>query len=200
MNYKISTDTITDFTQLTAKCCPSGFEFRIREDYIIIHRIDFHIETHFPSMEECIRIARNLHVQLQCNGNPIPLPQWFIHGNKAKLTKFRMSENYPIYIKNVVEEYPYSILNELQKRYYHIISTNPSARAGYDTRSIFKRSLINQKAEFYKPKSRPPFSEDLIRYALLLRYTSRQACKLHLGNFPLPYFSLLEKIQTGDMG
>ena len=24
----LSTDTITDFTQLTAKCCPSGFEFK----------------------------------------------------------------------------------------------------------------------------------------------------------------------------
>ena len=39
-----------------------------------------------------------------------------------------MYENFPTYIKNVVEEDPYSILNELQKR------------------------------QHYKPKGRPPFS------------------------------------------
>ena len=31
---------------------------------------------------------------------------------------------------------------------YHIIFTNPSARAGYDTRSIFKRSLTGLTSEF----------------------------------------------------
>ena len=30
----LSTDTKTDFTQLTVKCCPSGFEFKKHEDYI----------------------------------------------------------------------------------------------------------------------------------------------------------------------
>ena len=32
--------------------------------------------------------------------------------------------------------------------FYHIIFTNPSARAGYDTRSIFKRSLTGLNSEF----------------------------------------------------
>ena len=164
----LSTDTITDFTQLTAKCCPSGFEFK--KHYILIYRIVFDVETHFPSIKECIRIDRNLHVHLQCNGNPIPLPQWFIHENNGKLTKLSMLENFPTYIKNVLEEDPHSILNELQKR------------------------------QHYKPKGRPPFSADLIRYALLLRYTSRQAYKLLLEKFPLPSFSLLEKIQSSGVG
>ena len=31
---------------------------------------------------------------------------------------------------------------------YHIIFTNPSAQAGYDTRSIFKRSLTRLNSEF----------------------------------------------------
>ena len=154
---------------MTAKCCP-GFEFKKHEDYILIYRIGFDIETHFPSIKECIRIDQNLHVQLQCNGNPIPLPQRFIHGNNAKLTKFSILENFPTYIKNLVEEDPYSILNKLQKR------------------------------QHYKPKGRLPLSEDLIRYALLLHYTSRQAYKFLLEKFPLPSFSLLEKIQSGGVG
>ena len=60
----LSTDTITDVTQLTAKCCPSGFEFKKHEDYILIYRIVFDIETHFPSIKECICIDGNLHVHL----------------------------------------------------------------------------------------------------------------------------------------
>ena len=75
-----------------------------------------------------------------------------------------MLENFPQYMKNVVEEHPNSILQELQKRQY------------------------------YKPKGRHSFSVELIRYALLLRYTSHQAYKLLLEKFPLPSFSLLEKI------
>ena len=81
-----------------------------------------------------------------------------------------MLKNFPTYIKNVVEEDPYSILNELQKR------------------------------QHYKPKGRPPFSADLICYALLLHYTSRQAYKFLLEKFPLPSFSLFEKIQSGGVG
>ena len=163
----LSTDTIMDFNQLTAKC-PSGFEFKKHEDYILIYRILFDIETHFPSMKECIRIDLNLHVMLQCNGNPLPLPQWLTYGNNAKLTKFSMLEIFPTYIKN--EEDPYSILKDLRKR------------------------------QHYKPKGRPPFSADLISYALLLRCTSRQAYKLLLEKFPSPSFSLLKKIQSARVG
>ena len=32
--------------------------------------------------------------------------------------------------------------------YYMVLFTNPSARAGYDTRSIFKRSLTGLNSEF----------------------------------------------------
>ena len=33
--------------------------------------------------------------------------------------------------------------------YMILIFTNPSARAGYDTRSIFKRSLTGLNSEFF---------------------------------------------------
>ena len=39
----------------------------------------------------------------------------------------------------------------------------------------------------------------MIRYALLLRYTSLQAYKLFLENFPLPSISLLNKLQKGGV-
>ena len=63
-------------------------------------------------------------------------------------------------MQNVEEEHLYSILKELQKRHH------------------------------YKQRGRPSFCTELKRYALLLRYTSKQPCKLP---------SLLEKIQRGGV-
>ena len=37
----------------------------------------------------------------------------------------------------------------------------------------------------------------MIRYTLHLRYTSLQACRLFFERFPMPYLSLLNKIQQG---
>ena len=49
----------------------------------------------------------------------------------------------------------------------------------------------------YKQRGRSSFSAEIIRYALLLPYTSLK--NLFLGKFPLPSFSLLEKIQRGGV-
>ena len=51
-----------------------------------------------------------------------------------------------------------------------------------------KDNIINQKAVLH------------FLQTLLLHYTSRQAYKLFLEKFPLPSFSLLEKIQSGGLG
>ena len=161
-------DTIRSFEDLEKiKCCPTGFSFTKNEKYVWIFRIDFD-ETNFPLLKECIRIDKNLHVQLQYYGNPIPLPQWFVKGHNAKLTRFSMLENFPPYIQSIVIEHPNSILKELQK------------------------------IQHFKPNN-PSFSVELIRYSLLLRYTSPQAYKLLVEQLPFPSFSSLEKIQKGDV-
>ena len=110
-----------------------------------------------------------LHVQLQYNGDPVPLPPWFIKGRNAKLTRVSMLENLPAYIRNVATETPFTILDELNER------------------------------KNFKPKGRPPYSAAMIRFALHLRYTSAQAYRLLLEKFPLPSFSLLNKIQKGGV-
>ena len=42
----------------------------------------------------------------------------------------------------------YKIKDTQSHIYIYIIFTNPSGRAGYDTRSIFKRSLTGLNSEF----------------------------------------------------
>ena len=57
---------------------------------------------------------------------------------------------------------------------------------------------MNLIKETYKPQGRPPYAS-MIRYALQLRYTSLQACRLFFERFPMPYLSLLNKIQQGGV-
>ena len=73
-----------------------------------------------------------------------------------------MLEDFPNYIRNFQETkiIPSDILNELQE------------------------------IRFKKPVDRPRYSVNLLCYALLLRYTSTQACKLLLEQFSLPSLSL----------
>ena len=80
-----------------------------------------------------------------------------------------MLENFPSYIKNLADVNPYSLLDEIENRRH------------------------------YKPKGRPPYSSVMIRYALILRYTSFQCYKLLLEKFPLSSISLLNKLQTGGV-
>ena len=56
-----------------------------------------------------------------------------------------------------------------------------------------------KKKQFLKPKGRPPYSVDMIRYRLHLRHTSYQAYKQLLEKLQLPSILLLNKIQQGGM-
>ena len=60
-------------------------------------------------------------------------------------------------------------------------------------------SLKDLETSDYKPKGRKPYSSQLLRFALLVCYTSGQAYKLLLENFPLPSFSLLQKLKRGSV-
>ena len=160
--------TIKEMTELE-KHIPAGFSCRKTSDYILFYRIEFNEATGFPRICESIKVDSELHVQLQYNGDPVPLPPWFIKGRNAKLTRVSMLENLPAYIRNVATETPFTILDELNER------------------------------KNFKPKGRPPYSAAMIRFALHLRYTSAQAYRLLLEKFPLPSFSLLNKIQKGGV-
>ena len=113
------------------------------------------------------KVNKELHVQLQFSENPRTLPYWFVRGTNAKLSGFGMLINLAPYIRNFSEQNPYSLIEELEKR------------------------------RNYKPKGHHPFSSEMIRYALLLRYTSLQSYTLLLEKNPLPSISLLNKLQQG---
>ena len=153
------------------KHCPSGFTARRTDHALMFYRISYDKKTEFPKLLESIKIDENMHVQLQFNGDPVPLPTWFIdhsHGN-AKLTRISMIANIITHMQNVTSDTEYSLLDELKER------------------------------KNFKPKGRPPYSTGMLRFALHLRYTSAQAYRLLLEKFPLPSFSLLNKLQKGGV-
>ena len=78
-----------------------------------------------------------------------------------------MLENFPSDISSVVDDNPSSVLDELRER------------------------------EHYEAKGCLPYSPEIMRYTLLLPYTSAQSYKLLLEKFPLPSFSLLRQLHKG---
>ena len=55
------------------------------------------------------------------------------------------------------------------------------------------------KIQHYSAKGRPPYSSDMIRFSLMLRYTSAQAYTLMMETLPLPAMSKLRKLRKGSV-
>ena len=72
-------DFVEDFEVLNEQHSLDGFNCQKSEDAIIFDNLVFDEETQFPNILETIKVDRDLHVQLQYNGDQIPLPPWFIH-------------------------------------------------------------------------------------------------------------------------
>ena len=161
---------VINFEQLTDKVSPPGFEYRKLEYSVIYYNLQFDESKQFPKVLEIIKIDSSLRVKLQYNDIPLPLPSWLTSSFNGTLTKLSMLENLPAYIKNTVSEKHEELLEELNRR------------------------------KLFQPKGRPPYSPSMIRYALLLRYTSLQAYKLLLNKFPFPSISLLNRIQQNSVG
>ena len=162
-------DTIMSLPDLNETTAPDGFQFKKSNDHSLCYNLVFAEETKFPKILETIKVDSNLHVQLEYNGIPVLLPQWFEQGHNTRLKKVSMLENLPSQIRNVAFDNYNELLDELNKR------------------------------QFLKPKGRPPYSVEMIRYGLHLRHTSFQAYKQLLEKFPLASVSLLDKIQQGGV-
>ena len=141
------------------------------EFYLVVLQSGYPYVDGFPVIFESIKVDQSLHVQLQFNGHPAPLPAWFTKGRNATLTRFSQLNNFPNAIRVVSEETECS------------------------------RSLLNEILDIsnYQAKGRPPYSSAMIRFALHLRYTSLQSYKLLLEKFPLPSISTLHRIQAGGV-
>ena len=165
----LSQDIIGDFSELNSTHAPPGFQCAKSDNSIVFFNLTYF--DGFPVIFESIKVDQSLHVQLQFNGHPVPLPVWFTKGRNATLTRFSQLNNFPNAIRVVSQETECS------------------------------RSLLNEMLDIsnYQAKGRPPYSSAMIRFALHLRYTSLQTYKLLLEKFPLPSIFTLHRIQAGGV-
>ena len=162
-------DTISNFEELNSSHSRMGFIAYKSENYILYYNLVYHEDTGFPEIKEAIKIDRDLRVYLQHESRPVPLPTWLIERKNGMISRHSMLQNLPGYIRNKSEEHSNSILDELQQQQY------------------------------YKPKGRPPYSAEMMRFALLLRYTLSQSYKYLLDHFSLPSFSTINKLKQGEL-
>ena len=169
INAFLSQDIIGDFSELNSTHAPTGFQCTKSDNSIVFFNLTY--VDGFPVIFESIKVDQSLHVQLQFNGHPVPLPAWFTKGRNATLTRFSQLNNFPNAIRVVSEETECS------------------------------RSLLNEMLDIsnHQAKGRPPYSSAMIRFALHMRYTSLQSYKLLLEKFPLPSISTLHRIQAGGV-
>ena len=79
-----SKDIINSINDLTEFNSPPEFKFQQFGDSVVFYKLKFDDVTQFPVVLESIRVDKDLHVKLQYNGIPLPLPSWFVN-NHAKL-------------------------------------------------------------------------------------------------------------------
>ena len=162
-------DTIKIFSDFSEKLCLPGYSCYKTNDFIVYYNLIFGKLDVFPTVYKAIQIDNQLHVNLRHYNNPVPLPAWFTTGRSARLTSKAMLENFSNHLQNVNKNDENDLIQELQKR------------------------------QQYKPKGRPPYSSKIIKFSLLIRYTSTQAYKLLLQKLPFPSLLLLAKLKSGSM-
>ena len=128
INAFLSQDIIGDFSELNSIHAPPGFQCTKSDNSIVFFNLTY--VDGFPVIFESIKVDQSLHIQLQFNGHPVPLPAWFTKGRNATLTRFSQLINFPNAIRVVSEETECS------------------------------RSLLNEMLDItnYQAKGRPPYS------------------------------------------
>ena len=111
----------------------------------------FYEEGDITPYMESIEVNQHLHVKLHHKGSKVPLPGWFNSMNRCKMTSVGMLQNFVSHMHNIAADWPHHILAEIQKNIY------------------------------FKPQGRSPYSPELLRFALMQRYTSSQAYTMILG-------------------
>ena len=76
------------------------------------------MRSNLQKKSESIKVDDDLHVQLQYNGMPLPLPQLSVKGlfKVATVKKLTYLENFPAYTRNTTTCNYNKLLNELNQR------------------------------------------------------------------------------------
>ena len=124
------------------------------------------ISSGVADVKECITIYTDFQVKLTYEGSPIPLPSYNLNSTDHKLTHLDALEKLPNYCRNFDSKFDIDVIKEL----IHL--------------------------RYFSPRGRPKYSSQVLRFSLMLRYTSNSAYNLLKKYIPLPSYSLLRKLKS----
>ena len=83
---------IRTFQDLNKSITPAGFQFKELDNCVLYFDLIFDNETKFAKILESIKVDDGLHVHLQYNDMPLPLPHaisvtWFVQGHNPGNTE-----------------------------------------------------------------------------------------------------------------
>ena len=160
--------TIKDFDDVTRflKKSPEYQDFTFRSTEYSITAYHLVIDAGIARVKECISIDKAFHITLSFEGSPVPLPEYIDRATGSKLTHLYLLENLPNYCRNVTSNFDIQVIKELLNICY------------------------------ISPRGRPKYTANILKFALLLRYTSNSAYQLLKKYIPLPSQSLLRSLKS----
>ena len=109
----LADDSIKKRSDINENLVLPRYSFQQRDDHVKFFKLVDN-EMLLPEVTECIRIDKKLHVKLFFKCLPLPLRQWFRHGQDCRLTRKSVLENFPAYLLSQTEKFD-SIFEELRE-------------------------------------------------------------------------------------
>ena len=145
---------------------PEYASFKLHIEDSFVTAYHLVISSGLASVKECITIYSDFQVKLSYEGSLIPLPSYIKNSTDHKITHLDALENLPKYCRNFDSNYDVDVIKELIQLCY------------------------------FSPRGRPKYSSQVLRFSLLLRYTSNSAYGVLKKYLPLPSNSLLRKLKS----
>ena len=145
---------------------PEYASFKLHIEYSFVTAYHLVISCGLAGVKECITIYTDFQVKLSYEGSLIPLPSFIQNSTDHKITHLDALQNLPNYCRNFDSKYDVDVIKELIQLCY------------------------------FSPRGRPKYSSQVMRFSLLLRYTSNSAYSFLKKYIPLPSNSLLRKLKS----
>ena len=145
---------------------PEFASFKLHIEDSFVTAYHLVIRSGLASVKECITIYTYFQVKLSFENSQIPLPSYIQNSTDHKLTHLDALENLPSYCRNFNSKYDVDVIKELIQLCY------------------------------FSPRGRPKYSSQVLRFSLMLRYTSNSAYSFLKKYIPLPSNSLLRKLKS----
>ena len=88
------------------------------EDHVLFYNVVFDKNKGFPTVQEAVKVDKNLHVRLSCGIKQVHLPTWFVQGRSAKSARISMLHDFLSFIPSTNAYVDGLLLAQLQPKQF----------------------------------------------------------------------------------